>query len=65
MSYHGQKRTCGRCHRYSPECPGRGIGRNCELNGGEKVDLRVHMENVWREIGFKPKPSDVEEEDDE
>ena len=48
VSYPGQRRTCGRCHQTSTECPGGGIARSCEVNGGEKVDLRVHMENLWK-----------------
>ena len=51
VSYPGQRRTCGRCHLTGSNCPGSGLAKECEENGGRKIDLRHHMENLWRSIG--------------
>lgn len=37
----------------------------CEEYGGERLDLRQHMEKIWKTIGFKPRETDRQFEDDE
>ena len=64
VSYPGQRRTCGRCHQTSTECPGDELARVCEVNGGEKVDLRNHMENLWKKIGYKPHNTEERENEE-
>ena len=39
LSYDKQTRTCARCNREWPECPGRGNANACEEAGGDKVDI--------------------------
>ena len=52
--YPGQRRTCGRCHKTSSDCPGGGIAKTCNENGGQKVKLPELMVEHWRNIGFAP-----------
>ena len=54
VSYAGQRRTCGRCHQTSAECPGKGLAKICETKNGERVALIDHMRAHWRNIGFEP-----------
>ena len=65
ISYHGQRRTCARCQRTAATCPGDGIARKCEDNGGLVVFLKDHMKTLWDEIGFKPADFTMEKENDE
>ena len=37
--YRGNKKTCGRCHKSSRECPGEAIAKNCEAKGGDRIHL--------------------------
>ena len=66
--YKGNHRTCGRCHRSSYKCPGKGIAKDCHTAGGPKVYLNDHMKQLWTEIGFNPSnfelPSDFVEAGD-
>ena len=34
IRYPGQQQTCGRCHRTSQDCRGKGVARRCEAEGG-------------------------------
>ena len=52
--YRGNKKTCGRCHAESGSYPGEGYAKDCQAQGGQKVDLAEHMKKVWQEIGFTP-----------
>ena len=65
ISYPGQRRTCARCQRTAATCPGDGIARKCEDNGGLVVFLKDHMKTLWDEIGFKPADFTMEKENDE
>ena len=65
ISYPGQRRTCARCQRTSNGCPGGGLAKRCEENGGGRITLRDHMQALWEEIGFKPAEFTLENEDNE
>ena len=54
ISYGGQRRTCGRCHNTASKCIGGGLAKVCEERGGNKINLRDHMKDLWNDIGFKP-----------
>ena len=62
VSYPGQRRTCARCHGTPTSCPGGGLAKRCDENGGIKVGLRDHMQALWDEIGFKPAEFTLENE---
>ena len=57
--YRGNTKTCGRCHRSSYSCPGKGIAKDCQNAGGPKVYLNDHMQRLWSEIGFNPSNLDL------
>ena len=59
--YRGNQKTCARCHKTSRNCPGRGIARDCETEGGERVLLTDHMKAVWALIGFCPSSFELPE----
>ena len=52
--YRGNIKTCGRCHGTPQSCPGKGIARECQEAGGNKVLLSDHMKNIWTTIDFNP-----------
>ena len=52
--YPGNKKTCGRCHQSADKCKGDAVAKNCEENGGTKVELQDHMRNLWNKTGFQP-----------
>ena len=52
--FRGNIKTCGRCHQSAQTCLGGGIARNCQSQGGQRVDLFEHMRNLWATIGFIP-----------
>ena len=52
--YRGNKRTCGRCHNDSQNCPGNGFAKDCFSNGGTKVSLEDHMRKIWKQVNFSP-----------
>ena len=54
VSYAGQQRTCGRCHKTSKDCPGGGVAKQCEDRLGRRVPLIEHMREHCEEIGFAP-----------
>ena len=54
IKYAGQRYTCGRCHKTSKDCPGKGFARECHAKNGVKVPLNEHMKAHWEEIGFVP-----------
>ena len=67
--YRGNTKTCGRCHKVSSNCLGSGYAKDCQSNGGERLDLAEHMRSLWKEIGFSPTtfelPSQAENRDTE
>ena len=52
--YKGNMKTCGRCHQGQADCPGGGISKECDKNGGPRKLLTEHMKKIWSEIGFTP-----------
>lgn len=52
--YRGNTKTCARCQQVSGFCPGEGYAKDCQMNGGIKVDLSEHMKTLWQKVGFKP-----------
>ena len=52
--YRGNTKTCGRCHSVPQHCPGGGIARECQSEGGQRKDLMEHMKQIWSVIGFSP-----------
>ena len=62
--YPGQRRTCGRCHQTSNTCPGGGIAKACNENGGTKVKLSEFMVEHWKSIGFAPTEFTLDEDID-
>ena len=60
--YPGQRRTCGRCHETSNDCPGGGIAKTCNENGGQKVKLPEFMVKHWKNIGFAPTEFTLDED---
>ena len=61
----GQKKTCGRCYRTANNCPGRGFGKKCEENSGERVKLIDHMREHWKAIGFAVESFKLDTENDD
>ena len=54
VTYAGQRRTCGRCHETSRNCPGGGLGKICYEKKRPKIDILDHMKAHWDVIGYKP-----------
>ena len=54
ISYSGQIKTCGRCHKTSRDCIGGGYAKQCELKNGPRVNLGDHMAEHWKNINFSP-----------
>ena len=52
--YRGNSKTCARCHQVSGSCPGGGYAKECQSQGGARVDLAERMRELWNEIGFTP-----------
>ena len=62
--YRGNIKTCGRCHRFSYNCPGEGVAKVCEENGGDRTKLSDWMGNLWEKVGFKPENFELVDEED-
>ena len=60
IRYPGQQQTCARCLEISRVCKGKGIARNCEAAGGNKMDFPTYIANMWRKIGYSPEDSSLE-----
>ena len=56
--YPGQKQTCARCFYPPQSCPGKGMAKRCEQEGGLKVEFNDYIHQLWAKIGYNP--SDVE-----
>ena len=52
--YPGQQQTCARCFGSPQNCPGRGMAKRCELEGGLKVEFNVYIQKLWEKIGYIP-----------
>jgi hypothetical protein len=52
--YNGNEKTCGRCHQGQSGCPGGGLSKECEKEGGVRRLLTDHMRKLWAEINFTP-----------
>ena len=66
--YRGNVKTCGRCHGTPRMCLGKGIAKDCQEAGGDRVHLTEHMKRIWQDIGFNPSSFELphgEENDDE
>lgn len=61
VRYPGQMQTCGRCHKTSRLCKGKGIAKRCEEEQGEKVDFVKYILDLWKEIGYSPESSQLEQ----
>ena len=68
VRYAGQQQTCARCHGTPQHCLGKGIARNCQAAGGQKVELTDYILNLWERIGYSPQDfeaGDLAQSDDE
>ena len=54
IHYPGNKKTCGRCHQTSETCKGSAVAKDCESNGGVRMELVNLMRNLWSLVGFQP-----------
>ena len=61
LKYLGQQQTCARCHKTSQNCKGNGLAKKCEAAGGEKIDFIDHILQLWRQIGYSPSNTSLEE----
>ena len=52
LKYPGQRQSCGRCLKVSNLCPGNGLAKKCEAEGGLKVDFVEHILKLWEDIGY-------------
>ena len=64
LKYAGQQQTCGRCLQASRNCPGRGVTKRCESEGGSKRDFVNYILELWNEIGYSPQEQFIASEDD-
>ena len=62
--YPGNRKTCGRCHQTADTCKGEAIARDCEENGGSRVDLATHMKQLWIKVGFQPHEFNLDADND-
>ena len=42
-------------------CPGGGLARECQSEGGNRRDLIEHMKEIWSQIGFSPTTFEIPE----
>ena len=52
--YLGQQQTCARCFGTPHNCPGKGMARRCEQEGGIKVEFNDYIHELWTKIGYVP-----------
>ena len=62
LRYPGQQQTCGRCHQTPQNCPGRGVARKCEAEGGERVEFPAYILDLWKKIGYSPENFQLSDE---
>ena len=46
--------TCARCFQVPQHCPGKGVAKKCEVQGGPKVLFIDHILDMWKRIGYSP-----------
>ena len=63
--YRGNRKTCGRCHKPSGDCPGEAIAKECEAKGGKRIHLSDHMKGLWNAIGFIPTDFEISHSEEE
>ena len=44
--YPGQQQTCARCFGTPNECPGKGMARSCEQEGGDKIEFNDYISQL-------------------
>ena len=52
--YPGQQQTCARCFGTPHSCPGKGMARRCEQEGGVKLEFNDYIHQLWLKIGYVP-----------
>lgn len=52
--YPGQQQTCARCYETPQKCPGKGMARRCELEGGPRLEFTDYITQLWEKIGYCP-----------
>ena len=57
VSFPGQRKLCYRCFKIESDCPGKGLARDCEANGGPKVLFSEYVTEFWKKINFNPSDS--------
>ena len=62
--YPGQQQTCARCFGTPNTCPGRGVARKCEQEGGEKIDFSDYIFQLWHNIGYEPSQVELDSDID-
>ena len=62
--YRGQQPTCARCFSLPQSCPGNGIARRCEQEGGVKKNFADYIYQLWDKIGYVPSEVELDAEID-
>ena len=52
--YSGQQQTCARCFGSPQSCPGKGMAKRCEQEGGLKMEFNLYIQQLWNKIGYVP-----------
>lgn len=60
--YPGQLPTCARCFGTFYTCPGKGLAKRCEQEGGSKKDFNDYILHLWDTIGYNPAQVELEPE---
>ena len=59
--YPGQQQTCARCFETPQRCPGRGMARQCDTAGGDKVEFVDYILKLWDSLGYSPEHVELAE----
>ena len=62
--YPGQQPTCARCFGMAHSCPGRGMAKRCEQEGGVKRDFNEYILQSWASIGYVPSEVELDSDDE-
>ena len=60
--YPGQQQTCARCFGTPSTCPGKGMAKKCEGEGGLKIEFTDYIRQLWEKIGYCPGKVDLNSE---
>ena len=60
--YPGQQQTCARCFGTPNSCPGKGLARRCEQEGGVKIEFNDYISQLWARIGYVPSQVELSSE---